>query len=480
MQKLRKRNTYTPWNTAQVPCNCGLSLNREETLSVSGSKTFLNNSDAHLTPKGGQNLRVSDEVYVLNRREQPLIPCSPAKARLLLKKGKAKVVKRTPFTIQLVYATGEAKQPVTLDVDSGYAYVGISAVTDKKELFSAELQLRTDISKLLTEKRTYRRGRRNRKTWYRKARFLNRKKPEGWLAPSIQNKLDAHIKVINRVKEILPVSHINIEVAAFDIQKIKNPDISGTDYQNGEQKGFWNVREYVLYRDNHSCKYCNGKSKDPILEVHHIIPHSQEGTDKPDNLITLCETCHEKVHNREINLKIKPSKEFKAETFMSTVRWKLVNRLRESGNVVNVTYGYLTKSNRIALNIPKSHINDAFVMAGESKQTRSNVQYFIKQVRKCNRSLFKANLLKGSKRKVNTIRKAFGFHKFDKVLYRGTECFIYGLRTAGYFDVRKLDGTKVHSSAKVKECTLIESAHTFLTERKMALLPALKSGVSEP
>jgi len=276
-------------------------------------------------------------VYVLSKTGKPLMPCKPAKAKKLLQGGNARVVKKTPFTIQLNWLTEEQTQPVTLGIDTGYENVGVSATSGKEELFSAEVQLRTDISKLLTEKRMYRRNRRSR-LWYRKTRFLNRKKPEGWLAPSIQNKLDAHIKVINHVKEILPVSQINIEVASFDVQKIKNPDISGTGYQDGEQTGFWNTREYVLHRDGHICQVCKGKSKYPVLEVHHIIPRSQGGTDKPDNLITLCETCHQKYHRGEIKLKIKPSKEFKAETFMSTVWWKLVNRLRESGNVVNATY----------------------------------------------------------------------------------------------------------------------------------------------
>jgi len=482
MQKLRKRNTYTPTVIPQDRSNCGLSLNREETLSVAGSKTFLNNSDADLTPKEGQNLRVSDKVYVLNRREQPLMPCSPVKARLLLKKGKAKVVKRTPFTIQLVYATGEAKQPVTLDVDSGYKHIGLSAVTDKKELFSSEVQLRTDIVKLLKDRSQYRRHRRNR-LWYREPRFLNRKRPEGWLAPSIQNKLDAHIKVINQVKAILPVSKINIEVATFDTQKMVNPEISGVEYQQGKLQGY-EVREYLLEKWGRKCAYC-GKKNVP-LEIEHIIPKSRGGTDRVDNLALACHECNQKKDNMTAEefghpeVQMKALETLKATAFMNIVRWKLVDKLRESGNIVNVTYGYITKSNRIALKIPKSHINDAFVMAGGSNQTRSNVQYFIKQVRKCNRSLFKANLLKGSKRKVNTIREAFGFHRFDKVLYNGIECFIYGLRSKGYFDLRKLDGTKVHSSAKAKECTLIECAHTFLTERRMALLPNLKSGVSEP
>ena len=209
-------------------------------------------------------------VYVLNQHGIPLMPCDPVKARILLKQGKANVVKRTPFTIQLLYGSSGYRQPVTLGLDSGYVNVGLSAVTAKEEVYVADVKLREDMVKLNSERRMYRRSRRNRKTWYRQPRFLNRNKPEGWLAPSIQHKLDSHIKLVDQAKSIMPVFKVIVEVAAFDIQKIKDPDISGTEYQNGDQKGFLNVREYVLYRDGHKCRHCKGKSGDPRLEVHHV------------------------------------------------------------------------------------------------------------------------------------------------------------------------------------------------------------------
>lgn len=438
---------------------------------MTGLKTSLNNPDAAITSlrreKGGYML-----AYVINKHGNPLMPCHPAKARLLLKQGKAKVIQRTPFTIQLIYGCSGYKQPITLGVDSGYTNIGLSAVTKDKEIYSAEVKLREDIVKLNSERRQYRRFRRYRKTWYRKPRFLNRKKPKGWLAPSIQHKLDSHIKIINQVKAILPVSQINIEVAAFDIQKIKNPGISGVDYQNGQQRDFWNVREYVLHRDSHTCQNCKDKSKNIILEVHHIVSR-QIGGDRPDNLITLCKTCHEKFSQGKLILHIKPSKGFKAETFMSAVRWILVNKLREMGNIVNPTYGYITKNKRIELGLPKSHVNDAFVIAGGINQKSLPVQYFIKQVRKCNRKLFK-----GERSHIKNTGKRFikGFQRFDKVQWKGIECFIFGRRTSGYFELRKADGTKVHSSVNYKQISLLERAKTFLMERRMRLLPSLAEG----
>jgi N6-L-threonylcarbamoyladenine synthase len=277
--------------------------------------------------------------------------------------------------------------------------------------------------------------------------------------------LDSHIKLVERVKKILPVSKTIIEIAAFDIQKIKNPDISGIGYQNGVQKNFWNVREYVLYRDGHTCQNCNGKSKDKILEVHHIVSRQTSG-DNPDNLITLCKICHDEVSLGKIKLKIKPSKQFKTETFMTMVRWRMVNELRSMGYPVTHTYGYITKSKRIELVLSKSHANDAFAIAGGNGQTRTSDLYFIKQVRKCNRKLFKGDR---SHIKNTASREVFGFRRYDKVKWSDIECFIFGRRSTGYFDLRTLDGTKVHSSAKHNKLTLLEMAGTLLTERRKAI-----------
>ncbi|MCX9082380.1 MAG: RNA-guided endonuclease IscB [Candidatus Methanoperedens sp.] len=485
MQKLEERNTYTPTDIPHVGGNCDWILNRpetsvhavstygaairvydvnwrnglEETLSVSGLKTSSNNSDAALIAieHAKQNMSVS-AVYVLNMRGQPLMPTTPRKAKQLLKEDKAKVIKRTPFTIQLKYATGETKQEIVLGVDSGFENIGLSAVTAKKEVYSSETKLRTDMVKLNSERRQYQRARRNRKTWYRQPRFDNRKKPEGWLAPSIQHKLDSHIKLIEKVKQLLPITKIHIEVAAFDIQKIKNPGISGIEYQNGVQKDSWNAREYVLYRDNHTCQHCKGKSKNPILEVHHIVSR-QIGGDAPDNLLTLCETCHDKVSTGKLILDVKIPIGFKPETFMSIVRWKLVNKLKAAGNIINHTYGYITKFDRIASGIEKSHSTDAFVIAGGTMQERSSIRFIIKQVRKCNRKLFKGDR---SHIKNTAARIIHGFQRFDKVLWNSIECFVFGRRKTEYFELRTLDGTKIHASAKAKDFKILESANTLL------------------
>ena len=355
--------------------------------SVQDLKTSHNNLDVNL-PQLAAEPKANLLVYVINRNGQPLMPCKPAKAKHLLKGGRAKVIRRKPFTIQLLWDCEENVHPITLGVDSGYSNIGLSAISEKQELFSALIRLR-NIVKLNSERRMYRRTRRSGKgkLWHRKSRFLNRvkNKKKGWLAPSIQHKLDTHIKIINRVKEILPITKIIVEVANFDIQKVKNPDIQGVEYQQGEQLSFWNVREYILHRDDHTCQHCKGKTKDSVLEVHHIKSR-QVGGNRPNNLITLCKTCHDMVSRGKLILNIKSFKGFKAETFMSIVRWKLINQLRDLENNVYHTYGYITKANRIKLGLEKSHTNDAFAMIGGKIQNRCK-SFIVKQNRRNSRKL---------------------------------------------------------------------------------------------
>ena len=246
-------------------------------------------------------------VYVVSINGQPLMPTTRyGKIRRLLKNKQAKVLKRCPFTVQLLYETKNATQPISLGVDAGSKYIGLSATTKDKVLFESVVEVRNDIVNLLSTRRELRVSRRNRKTRYRQARFDNRvkSKKEGWLSPSVKQKIQTHLTVIDNVCTILPITSITVEVASFDIQKIKNPEIKGEEYQQGEQLGFWNVREYVLWRDNHECQHCHGKSKDKVLNVHHIESR-KTGGNYPSNLITLCETCHRAYHRGEISLNLK-------------------------------------------------------------------------------------------------------------------------------------------------------------------------------
>lgn len=383
MQKLEAKSKNIPVDTSLVHCSMSPCLNSlcGESGSDTGIRLASNIPEENLRlPMGGP--KAITPVYVLNKDGRQLMPCTPTKARHLLRDSKAKVVRCNPFTIQLLWDCENYIQPVTLGIDAGYSHIGFSAVTDKKELISGEVKLRNDVSKKLTERRMYRRNRRN-KLWYREPRFLNRvsSKKEGWLAPSIKHKLNSHIRLIEKIKELLPISKVIVEVANFDIQKIKNPDIGGEEYQKGEQLGFYNVKEYVLHRDGHICQHCKGKSKDKRLQVHHIRGKKEGATNRPEELITVCKTCHDNHHKGINPISIKKIKTFKPETFMSTVRWKLVDLLD-----CQYTYGYKTKYDRIRLGLEKSHSNDAFVIAGGNGQLRS-VQYSVNQIRRNNRCL---------------------------------------------------------------------------------------------
>lgn len=411
-------------------------------------------------------------VYVINKHGKPLMPCKPRKARLLLKNKQSKILKYEPFTIQLLYGSSGYKQKVSLGIDAGSKHVGASATTKKQELYASQTELRGDmVVKLLSDRRELRRSRRSRKTRYRKLRFLNRvhSKHKGWLSPSIENKINTHIRIIDDVYKLLPIYNIIVETASFDIQKLKNKDISGKEYREGEQLGFNNVREYVLYRDNHTCQCCHGKLKDNILQVHHIESR-KTGGNAPNNLITLCKTCHTKYHSGEIGLpdKIHKGIRFKDATFMSIMRWTLYERLKKLYKNVSMTYGYITKYKRIKYNIEKSHVADAFCITNNLNAKRLNYYYLQKQVRRHNRKLHKSKIYSGGYRKNNQAKySVFGFHLFDKVKYNNIDCFIFGRRSSGSFDIRKLTGEVISHSISYKKLKLVEYRKSLLVEREV-------------
>ncbi len=404
-------------------------------------------------------------VFVLNHHGEPLMPCKPSKARKLLNNGKAKLVKRTPFTIQLLFGSSGYKQEISLGIDAGTKQIGFSATTSTKVLLEGEVGLRTDIQNLLATRRAMRSVRRSRKTRYRQARFLNRKKPKGWLAPSVQHKVDAHLKLIRMIHRLLPIKHLKIEVAQFDIQKIKSPDISGDLYQKGDQLGFWNVREYVFFRDQHMCQHCKGRSKDKILNVHHIESR-RTGGDAPDNLITLCETCHKKIHKEKLeHLFQRKSGSLRNASQITVMRWFIYNTVKETYPYVKLTYGFLTKNIRIQNGLEKRHAVDARCISGNPLAEEPKVSYLFRQVRANNRQLHKMTIGKKGKRKANKAERfVHGYQLFDKVHYENQTCFVFGRRKTGYFDIRTLQGVRVHKSASHKKLKLLERATTWLVD----------------
>ena len=415
-------------------------------------------------------------VYVLNIDGQPLMPTDRhGKVRHLLKDGRAEVVKCCPFTIRLLYDSTHYTQDIVLGVDAGSKHIGLSGTTETKELYASDVELRNDIVDLISTRRQNRRFRRNRKTRYRKARFLNRlSDKKDWLAPSIRQKVDTHMTVVSRVCKILPVTKIIVETASFDIQKIKDPDISGTGYQQGEQLDFWNVREYVLFRDGHTCQCCKGKSKDPVLNVHHIESR-KTGGDAPNNLITLCETCHKSYHSGAVQLPkaIHRGMRFKDAAFMGIMRWAFYNKLKEvyepQDIEIRMTFGYLTKNTRIRHHLPKEHYIDARCISGHPEAIPSNEVFYQKKVRCHNRQIHKNTILKGGVRKRNQAGYLVkGFRLFDKVAYEGREYFIFGRRQSGFFDLRDLSGCKVNKgSLSYRKIGFLEPRQYYLCERRV-------------
>lgn len=415
-------------------------------------------------------------VYVLNKNGEPLMPCKPQKARKLLNEDKAIVVKHEPFTIQLKYGSSGYKQPVTLGIDAGSKHIGASVSTEKQELYASETVMRSDDGKativnLLAKRLELRRSRRNRKTRYRKARFLNRvhRKHKGWLAPSIENKIHVHLKLVADIHKILPITKVIAEVAQFDIQKIKNPEISGKEYQQGEQLGFANVREYVLFRDGHQCQCCHGRSGDPILNVHHIESR-KTGGNAPNNLITLCEHCHQSYHQGKISLpkSIHRGMSFRDATFMGIMRWAFFNRLKALYQNVKLTYGYITKNTRIENDIAKTHTADAYCIAGNVNAKRLGYEYLRKQVRRHNRKLHREVPAKGGVRRLaqaGHIIRCFCLN--DTVVAKGQQWFIRGMRQKGSFVLKHLDGTKLEiAPSKIQ---FLRHNNSYLVERRAAL-----------
>lgn len=405
-------------------------------------------------------------VYVLNKEGSPLMPCKEAKARHLLKQNKAKVVKMIPFTIQLLFECDNIVQPISLGVDAGSKHIGLSATTEKKVLYEADVELRNDIVDLLSSRRAARHTRRNRKTRYRKARFNNRQKDDGWLAPSIRQKIETHLTVIANIRKMLPITKIIVETASFDIQKIKNPDIQGEEYQQGEQLGFWNVREYVLWRDNYTCQCCKGKSKDKVLNVHHLESR-KTGGNAPNNLITLCEYCHTQYHKGKIELpkSAKRGASFRDATFMGIMRWSLYNKLKELYSDVYMTYGYITKNTRIINSLPKEHYIDARCISGSPLAVSDGRLFLMKKVRRHNRQLYKDKILKGGIRKRNQCPYTmFGYHRYDIVKWNNNVCYINSLRTSGSFQIKDLADDKFKKDITYKKIKKLQHRNGFITK----------------
>ena len=392
---------------------------------------------------GGVGLESSDKiimrVFVKNMRGQALMPCSQRKARLLLKQGKANIIGYNPFTIQLTYATGEAKQDIHVGIDEGARHIGIAITSQYKVLTKGEVELRQDVHSRLTTRAMYRRDRRNRKTRYRKPRFLNRKRKDGWLPPSIEGKLNANFFWIDKFCSLVPNPILHIEVGKFDIAKMIDPSIKGTEYQQGQCAGYYDVRYFVFDRDNYTCQVC-GKSKGKVLHTHHIRYKSLGGTDRADNLITVCTECHTGKNHKESGILYKwmkagkKVKQYKEATFMNILRARTYKRYPNA----NITYGSITTPKRKELGLEKAHYNDAIAITNiDNIKENTNQVFYIKQFRKKKRSLHEATARRGikepnrnQKRNKKNTKVVKGWYLSDKVIFQGKIGWISGFSSS--------------------------------------------------
>lgn len=407
-------------------------------------------------------------VYVLDNTGKAIMPTERhGKVRRLLRKGLAHVVRLQPFTIQLDYENKGYTQEVCLGVDAGSIHIGLSATTDKKELFASEITMRNDIVEKIASRKELRNNRKHRNTRYRKEKFSNRKRKQ-LFAPSIEYKIKCHLYVIRFVNSILPISKTIIEVAQFDLQKIKNSEITGTEYQNGEQTGFWNVREYVLARDKHQCQHCKGKSGDKILNVHHLESR-KTGGNSLNNLITLCRTCHEAYHRHMFDLNIKRGIPFRDASAMNIMRWELYKMVKDCFPNVHITYGYITKHTRIENNINKTHYSDAFCISNNTKATRLGYYIKMRLFQRHTRSLHVFNPKKRGIRRSRVASHWIGnskFQRYDCVEWNGMQCFIFG-STNGRLYLRDINGVSVTSknSISVKDVKFIRRSKNKIIKK---------------
>ena len=393
-------------------------------------------------------------VYVLNKGGRPLMPTDRhGKVKHLLKSGKAKVIKKCLFTIKLLYENTNHTQNLTLGVDTGSGTIGAAVSKNNGDIiYMSEIIVRNDITDKMKQRTKYRRSRRTRKTRYRKPRWLNRKNSikSDRFNPTMISKFHSHVKEIEYIKSILPITTMVFETGQFDMHLMKNPSLANPKvrhwgYQKGTNYGFENTKAMVLNRDNYTCQCCKGKHKDSKLEVHHIIFRSQGGSDEQSNLITLCHTCHKNLHSGKVNLKLKGKMKgnLKYATQMNSIRNQLLKLYPDAIE----TFGYVTKANRLVLGIEKEHYYDACTIAtqGNAFTVKSNLYK-----KKC--------VSDGDFQKTKGIRseqpiitdKICGFRKFDKVKYFGREYFIKGRMSTGYAILMDIEGKKIDFSAMPK------------------------------
>ena len=406
-----------------------------------------------------------NSVFVLDNHKQPLSPCSPARARMLLRKGKAAVYRRYPFTIILKHRTGGNVQPVELKLDPGSKTTGVALVQQKGNgaavIFAAEIQHRgAAIKKALSTRRAQRRSRRSRKTRYRAPRFDNRTRSKGWLPPSLQSRVDNVHSWAKRLHRLCPISSIAVETVRFDMQKVDNPGISGSEYQQGTLLGY-ELREYILEKWQRRCAYCGAESVP--LEIEHVVPRSKGGSNRVSNLTLSCRDCNQQKGNRSVQefLAGKPEvlkkilsglrRPLNDAAAVNATRYAIGTALKTLGLPTTFWSGGRTKFNRTGQDYPKAHWIDAACVGESGKTVRLDPKQqplTIKATGRGSRQMCRVDKFGFPRTKAKGARIVKGFRTGDLVkaaVPSGKKAGVHlgrvAVRTSGSFNIATAAGT---------------------------------------
>lgn len=422
---------------------------------------------------------MSNFIFVLDTNRKPLLPCRPITARKLLKAGKARVFKQYPFTIVLNKEVLEIPKTIEVKIDPGSKTTGIALLQENKIVFGAELAHRgLKIKDALLSRRQLRRSRRNRKTRYRKARFNNRTRQKGWLAPSLQHRVETILTWVKRLRKLAPVASIAQELVRFDLQLLQNPEIKSVEYQQGELQGY-EIREYLLNKFNRQCAYCG--VKDVALEIEHIQPRSRGGSDRVSNLTLACHPCNQAKGNQELKdfLSGKPDvlrrvlaqakSPLKDASAVNSTRWALFKRLKETGLPLTTGSGGQTKFNRTGLGLPKTHWLDA-ACVGNARELKVLVSkpLLIKATGHGSRQMCRTDQFGFPSRYVPRCKLVKGFQTGDMikaVVTKGKKVGIYvgrvAVRSTGSFNISTANGLVQGISYKYCKCIHKKDGYSY-------------------
>jgi 5-methylcytosine-specific restriction endonuclease McrA len=422
---------------------------------------------------------MSNFAFVLNHNKQPLDPIHPSIARRLLKAGKAAVFRMYPFTIIYKREVNQTPTPIEIKLDPGSKTTGIALLQNDKVVWAAELTHRgRNISASLESRRAIRRNRRARKTRYRPARFLNRTRQSGWLAPSLQHRVDTTLTWVNKLIKFAPIGSIVQELVRFDLQQLEHPEISGIEYQQGELLGY-EVREYLLNKWNRQCTYC--EAKDVPLQVEHVKPKASGGKNRISNLCLACDKCNKKKGVLDIKVFLAKKPELlkkiqsqlkaplKDAAAVNSTRWALFNRLKLTGLPVSTGSGGSTKFNRTKLGLPKTHwLDAACVGVVETLEILTNQPLLIKSQGHGTRQMCGTDKYGFPTRHRTNKKIHFGFQTGDlvKAIVTGGKKIgtYFGrilCRASGSFDVTTSSGRVAGISAKYCQTTQQKDGYNY-------------------